>query len=140
MSIADIVGPDQWGLRPYTSHVRAQAKGTLDDIFHPSSLDIFLPLLVIPPSNASISSQIPVAITHLLANTVRTQEQRIMVSEWMPLAERVKVQGSKRGWEKTAMVGSAAPHRLGGWVVRHLARFLTGKDSKVGVFHISLPF
>ncbi|KAF8658905.1 hypothetical protein AX16_001949 [Volvariella volvacea WC 439] len=125
VSLADVVGPSQWGLRLQRSFIRDQAKYVLSVIFHTDMLNIYLPLLMDP------SSQVSISIAQLLGGTMRTQEHRTAVAEWLPPAEKEKQAKAKRGWEKPAIIGLNAPNRLGGWVAKHLTDVLKGRDNKL---------
>lgn len=137
VSVSDVVGPSQWGLRPQSSTMRAQAKGTLEYLFDTESLDVFLPLLI------GSSPQTSTSIAQLLGNAVRSHEHRMAVAEWLPPAERVKQAKTRRGWENTSAVGLAAPSRMGGWVARNLSGLLTSRDVKVRIklcFYLTTGF
>ncbi|KAF9030867.1 ARM repeat-containing protein [Hymenopellis radicata] len=116
-SLADIVGPSQWGLAADSSAIRDEAKTSLDYLFHIDSMDVYLPLL------ADSSTQTSSSIALLIGSAVRTAEHRTSVTDWLPLEDRVKETKTKRGWEKTSAT-STMLHRNGGWVVRNAARLL----------------
>ncbi|KZT09593.1 ARM repeat-containing protein [Laetiporus sulphureus 93-53] len=143
-SIADAVGPSQWGLHTASSEVRNEAKVALDYLFQvicsilvhttlfndmftpfapqPEVLDIFLPLLADP------SAQTVISIAQLLANAIRVPIHRVAVSDWLPVADRLKEVKGKRGWEKPGL--SSSPRRRNGWVMRSLIALLQKKDIK----------
>lgn len=137
VSIADVVGPSQWGLSPDYSNdlVQNDAKRALDVIFHTDSLDIYLPLLSSTTNASSTSTStlhpptsISIYIAQLIASGVRTDAHRTQVSEWLPPSERAKeatrTNGSRR-WEKTAVTNSNSPSRYGGWAALALAGLMT---------------
>ncbi|THV06214.1 ARM repeat-containing protein, partial [Dendrothele bispora CBS 962.96] len=119
MAVAEVVGPSRWGLGIESPDVD-EAVPTLDYLFHIDSLDVFLPLLVEQATS--------IYIAELLAFSIRSQEHRKAVTEWMPLAERMAHITSRRGWEKSTETVSN-----GGWVVRNLVSLLTSssKDHKL---------
>ncbi|THH14939.1 hypothetical protein EW146_g5460 [Bondarzewia mesenterica] len=122
---AELVGPSQWGLHDDSSSFREEAKATLDYFFQLEVLDVYLPLLTDP------SPQVSTSIAQLLGSTLRTQEHRHTVAEWLPPADRNKDVRSRRGWEKLDVSNTTAPGRQGGWVARHLTSLLSSRDLKV---------
>ncbi|KAG5340698.1 hypothetical protein C0989_000741, partial [Termitomyces sp. Mn162] len=108
-SVADAVGPSQWGLGPTST---------------PESLDTLLPLL------SDTTAQVTTSIAQLLASSIRMRHHRFCVSEWLPQAERTKTKEKdvrpRRGWEKI-LVGPG----LGGWTVRQLVELVGSKDLKL---------
>lgn len=125
MSISDIVGPSQWGLRADKSLIRNEAKETLEYLFHIDSLDVYLPLLV------DTSPQASTCIAQLLGAAVRTSEHRKAITDWLPPEDRLKEVKTRRGWEKTSTTNANASSRQGGWVARNLTILLLSRDSKV---------
>ncbi|KAF9545167.1 hypothetical protein CPC08DRAFT_823953 [Agrocybe pediades] len=126
-SIADVVGPSMWGLRPEQSTIRNGAQQALNYLFQTESLDIYLPLLISTNSTTAVAT----STAEVIALAVRSEGHRRLVTEWLPPAERQREVKSKRGWEKTASSASAAPP----WVVRQLLNLLGDshkeKDSKL---------
>ncbi|KAF8881879.1 hypothetical protein BD779DRAFT_1675220 [Infundibulicybe gibba] len=116
VSIADVVGPSQWGLRPDRSLIRSEANAALEYLFEIDSLDIYLPLLI------DTSPQTSTSIAQLLGLAVRIPEHRKAVAEWVPASERVRGAKIQRGWEKK---------QGGGWVSRHLIALLKSRDIKL---------
>ncbi|KAF8638143.1 hypothetical protein AX17_002416 [Amanita inopinata Kibby_2008] len=141
VSIADVVGPSQWGLSPDYSNtiVRTEAKQALDLIFHTDSLDIYLPFLatastptgpfVSQPSNANTST----SIAQLIASGIRNEAYRASVAEWLPPSDRVKEarSTSSRRWEKASTTNVNSPARFGGWVAMALTSLITSRDAKL---------
>ncbi|KAG6901049.1 hypothetical protein C0995_001448, partial [Termitomyces sp. Mi166 len=127
VSAADAVGPSQWGLGPASSVADQDAQDAVEFLFLPESLDILLPLLV------DTAPQVPTSIAQLLAATIRLRHHRLCVSEWLPLAERMKAKEKdvrpRRGWEKAAV--GPGPARLGGWTGRQLVGLIGSKDVKL---------
>jgi armadillo repeat-containing protein 8 len=70
------------------------------------------------------------AIAQLLAATLRTQNCRMVVAEWVHPSELKKPIVVSRGWEKQ-VDQSQLPSRCGGWVARQLVLLLQRKDVKV---------
>ncbi|RXW17757.1 hypothetical protein EST38_g8091 [Candolleomyces aberdarensis] len=124
-SIADVVGPSEYGLRPETpSSLRLETKEALDGMFTvrlpPSgthschlyidrqldTLDTILPLLLSP------SQQIVTPIVQLIGSATRSSVHRSILVSWLPPDERRKEQGKakKRGWEKLSASSSASPN------------------------------
>ncbi|PPQ75379.1 hypothetical protein CVT26_015511 [Gymnopilus dilepis] len=154
-SIADVVGPSMWGLRPDKSTIRSEAQQALSYLFQTESLDIYLPLLIVPgvssapwtPSSSSASSSssavsqgppstttIATSIAQMLSTTARSSVHKTAVAEWSPPSERQKeVTKSKRGWEKTAALSTN--QTAGTWVARRLVELLGDstreRDSKL---------
>ncbi|CAA7262370.1 unnamed protein product [Cyclocybe aegerita] len=129
-SLAEVVGPSLWGLRPETSMIRSEAQQALDQIFLIESLDIYLPLLVpgTTSSHSPISSTaISISTAQMLANTIRTPAHRRTVTEWLPPADRQREVKSRRGWEKTATLSGTVPPP---WVVRQLLVLLGGGENE----------
>ncbi|KAJ2929905.1 hypothetical protein H1R20_g7191, partial [Candolleomyces eurysporus] len=96
-SIADVVGPSEYGLRPETpSSLRLETKEALDGMFALDTLDTILPLLLSP------SPQIVTPIVQLIGSATRSSVHRSILVSWLPPDERRKEQGKakKRGWEK----------------------------------------
>lgn len=124
-AIAEVVGPSHWGLRPDTSAIRNEAKAALDFLFLVKSMDIYLPFLLdpLPQINASVAL--------MIGSTVRNREQRQVVVEWLPPADRLKEVKSKRGWEKLATTHITPTTRQGGWVAKTLTDLLGSRDLKV---------
>ncbi|OJA13588.1 hypothetical protein AZE42_02727 [Rhizopogon vesiculosus] len=125
MAIAEVVGPSQLGLRTWSIELRSESKVALNYLFESHCLNIFLPLLADPSSQANIS------IAQLIASAVRSEAHRNAVVEWIPPAERSRDIKGRRGWEKTELVNSSSPARQGGWVIRLLVTFLQKKDIKL---------
>ncbi|KAJ3492991.1 hypothetical protein NLJ89_g11120 [Agrocybe chaxingu] len=127
-SLAEVVGPSLWGLRPETSIIRSEAQQALDQIFLIESLDIYLPLLVpgTTPSQPPTSS-VPICTAQMLANTIRTPAHRRAVIEWLPPADRQREVKSRRGWEKTSTLTGTVPPP---WVVRQLLVLLGGGENE----------
>ncbi|KAH7908768.1 armadillo-type protein [Hygrophoropsis aurantiaca] len=121
-AVADVVGPSQLGLRTWSAQLRAEAQAALNYLLE---ANIYLPLL------ASPSTQISISIAKLIASTIRCEDHRNAVVDWLPLAERLKEIKGKRGWERPDMVNSTAPSRQGGWVVRNLITLMQKKDLKL---------
>ncbi|KAF8901845.1 armadillo-type protein [Gymnopilus junonius] len=137
-SIADVVGPSIWGLRPDKSLIRTEAQQALAYLFQAESLDIYLPLLVLPGSSSSSltspsiatsrappsSTNIATSIAQMLSTTIRSKAHRAAVTNWLPLSERQRevTTKSKRGWEKTAALSSNLA--AGPWVARRLLDLL----------------
>lgn len=121
-TIAEEVGPSQWGLRT-SSEIRVEAKAALDYLFQTDILDIYLPLLADPWTQTSMN------IAQLLAAGVRTDAHRTAVTNWLLPSERLKEIKGKRGWEKPDV--ARVPSRQGGWVVRALVALLGRKDAKL---------
>ncbi|KAF8967241.1 armadillo-type protein [Flammula alnicola] len=122
-STADIVGPSLWGLKPDRSLIRSEAQQALDYLFQIESLDIYLPLLLVPAASSPSSStslNIATSTAQMLSTTVRSTTHRARVTEWLPPTERQREVKSRRGWEKTALsANSGAP-----WVARQLVALL----------------
>ncbi|KAK7472436.1 hypothetical protein VKT23_000551 [Stygiomarasmius scandens] len=117
-AVADVVGPSRWGLGKELADMD-EARVVLDSLFHIDSLDVFLPLLV--------EKHTSIYIAELVATSIRSQEHRSAVTEWMPPGERMTQIKSRRGWEK-----STETTVNGGWVVRNLCALLsTSKDVKL---------
>ncbi|KAJ2913122.1 hypothetical protein MD484_g7287, partial [Candolleomyces efflorescens] len=104
-SIADVVGPSEYGLRPETPpSLRLDAKEALDGMFSLDTLDVILPLLLSP------SPQIQTPIVQLIASATRSSVHRAILVSWLPPDERRKEQGKakKRGWEKLSASSSSS--------------------------------
>ncbi|XP_006457243.1 hypothetical protein AGABI2DRAFT_188882 [Agaricus bisporus var. bisporus H97] len=126
MAMADIAGPSQWGLKSAKSRIQNKAKDGMSYLFQAESLDIYLPYLTDP------SPQIGTSIAQIVAFAVRIPEHRKLLSEWLPLDDRLRESKvTRRGWEKTSVVNANAPSRQGGWLARHLAALLTNRDIKL---------
>ncbi|KAG5733545.1 hypothetical protein E4T56_gene17152, partial [Termitomyces sp. T112] len=123
-SVADAVGPSQWGLGPTSTVAEHHAQDALEFLFLPESLDTLLPLL------SDTTAQVTTSIAQLLASSIRMRHHRFCVSEWLPQAERTKTKEKdvrpRRGWEKI-LVGPG----LGGWTVRQLVELVGSKDLKL---------
>ncbi|PPQ80190.1 hypothetical protein CVT24_006586, partial [Panaeolus cyanescens] len=115
-SIANIVGPSQWGLLPeeLDGSLRAQAKDALDGLLQPEAMDIYLPLIVI----GSTSSAIITSTASMIASIIRSPLHRRLMTEWVPPTERQREIKSRRGWEKAAAVGG--PGATIPWVAKKL--------------------
>lgn len=87
---------------------------------------MYLPLLESP------TPMIKLYVAQLLAFAVRVPKHRVVVTDWLPPAERVKESKGKRGWEVSALIDANSPGRQGGWVMRSLAAMLRSKDFAVG--------
>lgn len=111
-------GPQLWGILHSTPlHLRKEAQFALEELFQPTSLDSWLPLL----HDSVFYPFLCVAIS----TSVRTPAHRSVICEWMPPAERAKASKGKRGWEKpaTPLSPSGASFTTAtsqGWVIRHL--------------------
>ncbi|KAG5636721.1 hypothetical protein H0H81_007088 [Sphagnurus paluster] len=148
VSIADVVGPSQYGLGPESSVAENDAKEALEFLFHVrlsststststtiygtarltpdsqiDSLDTLLPLL---------AQLAPTSIAELLAAAVRARPHRRAVAEWLPPADRAREvkTPTRRGWEKTSAV-AAGPARYGGWVAKQLGVLIQSRDIKL---------
>ncbi|KAK2459445.1 hypothetical protein APHAL10511_008556 [Amanita phalloides] len=141
VSLADLVGPPQWGLPPDYSRVnfRTDAKNALDSFFQTDSLDIFLPLLssISPlPTGTSSNPLRPGTVTsiaQLLASAVRTDAHRTAIVDWIPPSERAKdsrSNGSRR-WEKASATSANSSAKYGGWTVMTLSGLIHSKDAKL---------
>ncbi|KAJ2911960.1 hypothetical protein MD484_g8455, partial [Candolleomyces efflorescens] len=127
-SIADIVGPSEYGLRPETpASLRLDTKEALDGMFSLDSLDVILPLLISP------SPQIQTPIVQFIASATRSSVHRTILVSWLPPEERRKEQGKakKRGWEKlSASSSTGSPVSPGAsatnasWIVKVLVMLL----------------
>ncbi|KAG6837861.1 hypothetical protein H0H93_013014 [Arthromyces matolae] len=143
VSAADAVGPSLWGLGPGSSIAEDDAHDTLEFLFHASlllplntdALDTLLPLLTDVPI-----SQVPTSICQLIASVIRSPQQRVSITEWLPLTERTKAKEKemegginivrpRRGWEKAVV--AQGPARMGGWTVRQLVALLGAGDVKL---------
>ncbi|KAI0064492.1 ARM repeat-containing protein [Artomyces pyxidatus] len=122
---AELVGPSQWGLKDDASAGRDDAKLALDYFFQVEVLDIYLPLLVDPSPQTSMS------IAQLLGAALRTQNHRAAVAEWTPPADRSKEVRGRRRWEKPDTTVPGASGKQGGWAARTLTSLLRSRDSKV---------
>ncbi|PFH46706.1 hypothetical protein AMATHDRAFT_154006 [Amanita thiersii Skay4041] len=136
-SMADIVGPSQWGLSPDYSgmSIREEATRAVDLIFHTDSLDVYLPLLSTSLSSPSTSTPTSTSIAQLLASGIRTEAHRTVISEWLPPADRAsnsRAANKSRRWEKASITASAnSPIRYGGWVAMTLSGLLASRDIKL---------
>ncbi|GLB39316.1 putative ARM repeat-containing protein [Lyophyllum shimeji] len=126
VSIADVVGPSQWGLGPESSIAQNDAKDALEHLFQLEALDTLLPLLADPGSSPHTAT----SIAQLLASAIRARHHRTTVSEWLPPPDRAKEVKTRRGWEKTSAV-TVGPARQGGWVARQLTALLKSRDVKL---------
>ncbi|KAH7923488.1 ARM repeat-containing protein [Leucogyrophana mollusca] len=124
-AIADVVGPSQLGLRTWSAQLRAESKAALNYLLEFECLDTYLPLLASPSTQTSIS------IAQLIGSAIRCEDHRNAITDWLPLADRLKEVKGKRGWERPDMVNSTAPSRQGGWVVRNLITLMQKKDLKL---------
>ncbi|KDR69187.1 hypothetical protein GALMADRAFT_160499 [Galerina marginata CBS 339.88] len=135
-SIADVVGPSLWGLRPDNSIIRNEAQQALGYLLQSESLDIYLPLLLVPapttsaPQPASVFA-VATSTAQMLSTTIRSEAHRRSVTEWILPSERQREVKSRRGWEKTsASAASSSP-----WVARQLVALLGDsqreRDSKL---------
>ncbi|KAF8065401.1 armadillo-type protein [Lyophyllum atratum] len=141
VSIADVVGPSQWGLGPGSSIAKDDAKDALEFLFQLDTLDTLLPLLSPSPSptpSSSSSTQIPTSIAQLLASAIRARPHRTVVAEWLPPADRASAKAkdthkTRRGWEKTSstILSGVGPGRMGGWVARALLGLVGSRDVKL---------
>ncbi|KAF8634530.1 hypothetical protein AX15_000830 [Amanita polypyramis BW_CC] len=130
VSMAELVGPPQWGLTPDYSKlsVRDEAKRALDLMFQTDSLDIYLPLL-----SASSAASITTSIARLVASGVRIDSHRTAITEWLPPSERIKdnrANGSRR-WEKASTTNFNSPAKYGGWIVMVLTGLIQSRDIKL---------
>ncbi|KIJ34679.1 hypothetical protein M422DRAFT_233362 [Sphaerobolus stellatus SS14] len=126
-SVTEIAGPSLWGLHVTLepSEVKAGASAVLEDLFKLPSLDIWLPFLLSP------SSQVSVSIASIIASCARNARHRDAVTHWLPPADRAKETKGKRGWERPDIVNVNSPSRGGGWLVRNSIELLKSKDVKV---------
>ncbi|KAF8163814.1 armadillo-type protein [Crassisporium funariophilum] len=130
-SIADIIGPSLWGLKPDDSIIRNEAQGALEYLLQNESLDIYLPLLLIsPPPNgpaaaSSLITSVATSTAQMLSTAIRSTAHRRTVTEWLPPAERQREVKSRRGWEKTSVLAPNAPSP---WVARQLVSLLGESD------------
>ncbi|KAF6745225.1 hypothetical protein DFP72DRAFT_1077675 [Ephemerocybe angulata] len=99
-SVAEIVGPREYGLRPETTGpMQMETKEALGLIFAIETLDIVLPLLLSP------SPQLATPIVQLLASPTRSAHHRATLSSYLRPIERIAThpaKSMKRGWEKIA--------------------------------------
>ncbi|TEB27615.1 hypothetical protein FA13DRAFT_1776418 [Coprinellus micaceus] len=113
-SVADVVGPSEWGLRPEPgSEVREAARVGLEYVFSLESLDTLFPLLLPPPPPSSPSTHLTLLTTplvSLLASATRSPAHRAALVRWLPPADRAVLERAgrsrKRGWEKVGVVPS----------------------------------
>ncbi|KAH9484613.1 Armadillo repeat-containing protein 8 [Psilocybe cubensis] len=119
-SIADVVGPSMWGLRPDRSMIRNEARHALEYLFQTETLDIYLPLLLPPSPSIPAAYAVSTSIAQMLSTTIRSDVNRRAVTEWLPPAERQREVKSRRGWEKTALSAS----HTSPWVARQLIALL----------------
>ncbi|KAJ2911973.1 hypothetical protein MD484_g8439, partial [Candolleomyces efflorescens] len=127
-SIADVVGPSEYGLRPETpASLRLDTKEALDGMFSLDTLDVILPLLLSP------SPQVQTPVVQLIASATRSSVHRIILVSWLPPDERRKEQGKakKRGWEKLSAsslsgspVSPGASPTSASWIVKVLVMLL----------------
>ncbi|KIM31631.1 hypothetical protein M408DRAFT_14832 [Serendipita vermifera MAFF 305830] len=130
-SLADLIGPQRWGILPTVpAHLRQSAHVALDDFLQPPALDIWLPLL----QDATLYPFLCATI----ANGIRTHTHRTALCEWLPPAERAKANKGKRGWEKraasiTSPAPSSAPFspvpHAPSWVLHELLRGSTSQGA-----------
>ncbi|KAF9053450.1 hypothetical protein BJ165DRAFT_1591247 [Panaeolus papilionaceus] len=115
-SVADVVGPSQWGLQveELDGSLRAQAKDALDGLLQLEALDIYLPLLAI----GSGSHAIITSTAYMISSIIRSPVHRRLMTEWVPPHERQREIKSRRGWEKAAAVGG--PGAGIPWVAKRL--------------------
>ncbi|KAF6750708.1 ARM repeat-containing protein [Ephemerocybe angulata] len=130
-SVAEILGPSEYGLRPETTGpMQIETKEALSLIFAIETLDILLPLLLSP------SPQLATPIVQLLASATRSLHHRTTLSSYLPPSERLAANAAKskkRGWEKIASPTSPSASLPGArWVVRVLVGLLARtKDVKL---------
>ncbi|TEB21153.1 ARM repeat-containing protein [Coprinellus micaceus] len=113
-SVADVVGPSEWGLRPEPgSEVREAARVGLEYVFSLETLDTLFPLLLPPPPPSSPSTHLTLLTTplvSLLASATRSPAHRAALVRWLPPADRAVLERAgrsrKRGWEKVGVVPS----------------------------------
>ncbi|KAI5124564.1 hypothetical protein M0805_003084 [Coniferiporia weirii] len=130
VTVADCTGPSLWGLGEECPDLKGEARSTLDCMFQPHALDVYLPLL------ESSNPTVRIYTAQILAFAVRVQKHRTAVTDWLPPEERTKENRGKRGWEVSALVDANSPSRLGGWVVRHLTVML--KDKGIATQEVAL--
>ncbi|KAF6748764.1 hypothetical protein DFP72DRAFT_915421 [Ephemerocybe angulata] len=83
-SVAEIVGPSEYGLRPEpTGPMQIETKAALELIFAIETLDSLLPLLLSP------SPQLATPIVHLLSSATRSLHHRTTLSSYLPPSERI---------------------------------------------------
>lgn len=92
-TLSDLSGPQQRGILPSVPiQLRKEAQFALEELFQPTSLDGWLPLLQ--------DSTFYPFIAATISTSVRTPAHRTLVCEWLPPTERAKASKGKRGWEK----------------------------------------
>ncbi|KZT08845.1 uncharacterized protein LAESUDRAFT_623838, partial [Laetiporus sulphureus 93-53] len=81
-----------------------------------------------PPESPKFRAAFARALPQLLANAIRVPIHHVAVSDWLPVADRLKEVKGKRAWEKPGLSSSSS--RRNGRVMRSLIALLQKKDIK----------